>query len=35
MLAVDFRKRVGNFELAPSFSAEQELVVLFGPSGSG
>ena len=35
MLNVDFRKVVGNFNLAPSFRAEQELVVLFGPSGSG
>jgi molybdate transport system ATP-binding protein len=35
VLAVDFKKTVGSFELAPSFAAEQELVVLFGPSGSG
>ncbi|MGE0688277.1 MAG: ABC transporter ATP-binding protein [Dehalococcoidia bacterium] len=35
MLAVDFKKTVGSFELAPRFTAEQELVVLFGPSGSG
>jgi molybdate transport system ATP-binding protein len=35
VLTVDFRKTVGSFELAPAFSAEQELVVLFGPSGSG
>ena len=35
VLTVDFRKTVGSFELAPAFAAEQELVVLFGPSGSG
>jgi molybdate transport system ATP-binding protein len=35
VLRVDFQKRVGEFDLAPSFEAGPELVVLFGPSGSG
>ncbi len=35
MLSIDFEKRLGNFDLRPSFAAEDELVVLFGPSGSG
>jgi ABC-type sugar transport system ATPase subunit len=35
MLAVRFEKRVGSFHLRPSFEAEDEMVVLLGPSGSG
>lgn len=36
MLAVDFEKRLGDFQLRPSFTTvEDELVVLLGPSGSG
>ena len=35
MLKVDFRKRLGDFILQPSFEAEEELIVLLGPSGSG
>jgi molybdate transport system ATP-binding protein len=35
VLAVDFEKRLGDFVLRPSFAANDELVVLFGPSGSG
>jgi molybdate transport system ATP-binding protein len=35
MLAVDFEKRLGNFHLRPRFEAEDEMVVLLGPSGSG
>src|SRR4051794_2018015 len=35
MLSVDFHKRLGSFNLRPSFTAEDELVVLLGPSGSG
>ena len=35
MLRVDIRKRLGDFELRPSFEAGNELVVLFGPSGCG
>ena len=35
MLAVAFEKRVGNFHLRPSFEADDEMVVLLGPSGSG
>ena len=43
MLAVDFERRLGDpsagsgqgFVLRPSFEAEEELVVLLGPSGSG
>jgi molybdate transport system ATP-binding protein len=35
MLDLDFEKRLGDFQLRPSFRAENELVVLFGPSGSG
>ena len=35
MLSVDFEKRLGAFHLRPKFEAEDELVVLLGPSGSG
>ena len=35
MLSVDFEKRLGDFHLRPRFDAEDELVVLLGPSGSG
>src|SRR6476620_5023700 len=35
MLAVDFQKELGGFDLRPSFTADDELVVLLGPSGSG
>ena len=35
MLAVDFEKRLGDFHLRPRFTADEELVVLLGPSGSG
>lgn len=35
MLSIDFEKRVGNFHLRPRFEAEDEMVVLLGPSGSG
>src|ERR1041385_1997858 len=35
MLSVDFDVNLGDFRLAPRFTAEDELVVLFGPSGSG
>ncbi|HEY7269819.1 MAG TPA: ABC transporter ATP-binding protein, partial [Dehalococcoidia bacterium] len=35
MLSVDFEKRLGDFVLRPSFAAEDDMVVLFGPSGSG
>jgi molybdate transport system ATP-binding protein len=35
MLGVDFEKRLGAFHLRPRFQAGDELVVLFGPSGSG
>ena len=35
MLSVDFDVRLGDFRLAPRFAAADELVVLFGPSGSG
>jgi molybdate transport system ATP-binding protein len=35
MLTVDFQKRVGGFHLRPRFDAEDEMVVLLGPSGSG
>ncbi len=35
MLKVDFERRLGGFLLRPSFSASDEMVVLFGPSGSG
>lgn len=35
MLKVDFQKRLGDFHLRPSFEANEELVVLLGPSGSG
>jgi molybdate transport system ATP-binding protein len=34
-LTVDFEKRLGDFHLRPRFDAEDELVVLLGPSGSG
>jgi len=35
VLAVDFEKRLGPFDLRPRFAAAEELVVLFGPSGAG
>jgi molybdate transport system ATP-binding protein len=35
MLVVDFEKRLGNFHLRPAFTADEEMVVLLGPSGSG
>jgi molybdate transport system ATP-binding protein len=35
MLEVDIRKRLPGFELAPTFSAGDEIAVLFGPSGAG
>lgn len=35
MLAVDFEAGLGAFHLRPRLEAEDELVVLFGPSGSG
>jgi molybdate transport system ATP-binding protein len=35
MLSIDFEKRLGNFHLRPKFEADDELVVLLGPSGSG
>jgi molybdate transport system ATP-binding protein len=35
VLDVDFEKRLGGFHLRPHFTATDELVVLFGPSGSG
>jgi molybdate transport system ATP-binding protein len=35
MLKLDVQLQVGDFALQPSFSAENELVVLFGPSGCG
>jgi molybdate transport system ATP-binding protein len=35
VLSVEISARLGKFELAPSFSAGNELVVLCGPSGSG
>ena len=34
-ISVDFEKRLGDFHLRPRFEAEDELVVLLGPSGSG
>lgn len=35
MFSVDFQKRLGDFQLQPRFEAEDEFVVLLGPSGSG
>jgi molybdate transport system ATP-binding protein len=35
LLELDFEKRLGDFHLRPRFRAEDELVVLLGPSGSG
>jgi molybdate transport system ATP-binding protein len=35
VLSVDFEKHLGDFHLRPRFTAESELVVLLGPSGSG
>jgi ABC-type sulfate/molybdate transport systems ATPase subunit len=35
VLSVDFEKRLGDFELRPRFDADEELIVLLGPSGSG
>jgi molybdate transport system ATP-binding protein len=35
MLEVDIQRRLGSFDLEPSFEAADELVVLYGPSGCG
>src|SRR5438874_2819964 len=35
MLSVEFETHLGGFHLRPSFTADDELVVLFGPSGAG
>lgn len=35
MLSIDIEKRLGVFDLRPRFEADDELVVLLGPSGSG
>lgn len=35
MFRIDIEKRIGDFQLSPAFEAQGELVVLFGPSGSG
>jgi molybdate transport system ATP-binding protein len=35
MLSLDIEKRLGAFHLRPAFEAEDEFVVLLGPSGSG
>jgi molybdate transport system ATP-binding protein len=35
MLSVDFEKRISGFHLRPRFEADDEMVVLLGPSGSG
>jgi molybdate transport system ATP-binding protein len=35
VLSVDFEKQLGDFRLRPRFEAQDEIVVLFGPSGSG
>lgn len=35
MLMVNIRKRLGKFLLKVSFEAEEQMVVLFGPSGGG
>ena len=35
MLSVDFQRHVGSFHLRPRFEADEEMVVLLGPSGSG
>jgi molybdate transport system ATP-binding protein len=35
VLSIDFQKRVGGFQLGPQFDADDEMVVLLGPSGSG
>jgi molybdate transport system ATP-binding protein len=35
MLEVDFEKRLGDFYLRPRFDADEGLIVLLGPSGSG
>jgi molybdate transport system ATP-binding protein len=35
MLSVDFENGLGDFHLRPRFTADSELVVLLGPSGSG
>src|SRR5690348_14791173 len=35
MLSIDFEKRLGDFHLRPRFRADDELIVLLGPSGSG
>ncbi|TAK58239.1 MAG: ABC transporter ATP-binding protein [Dehalococcoidia bacterium] len=35
MFQIDIHKRIGDFELAPAFEADNGFVVLFGPSGCG
>ncbi len=35
MLSLDFRKRIGDFQLEVSLEVGEEVLVLFGPSGSG
>jgi molybdate transport system ATP-binding protein len=35
VLSVDFERRVGSFHLRPRFEADDHMVVLLGPSGSG
>jgi molybdate transport system ATP-binding protein len=35
MLSVDFEKQLSGFHLRPSFDADEGLIVLLGPSGSG
>jgi molybdate transport system ATP-binding protein len=35
VLSVEFEKHLGGFHLRPRFTADDELVVLLGPSGSG
>ena len=35
MFSIDVEARVGKFHLQPSFTADNEFVVLFGPSGCG
>lgn len=35
MLEIDIQKKLAHFDLDTSFTAEDEIIVLFGPSGSG
>ncbi|MHB8684466.1 MAG: hypothetical protein ACYC9X_09095 [Dehalococcoidia bacterium] len=35
MLEIDIHRQLPGFDLQPRFEAADELVVLFGPSGSG